>query len=299
MIRADLHLHTNRSDGVMSPELLCHECIQNGLTYIAVTDHDTMAGSDSLVSMAPPVVVIPAVEMSMEDMPGLHLLAYGTAQGNMLREKLSYLASMREERAKEMIRKLSVLGMKLSYRDLAYKRKLEGGQDSTIGRPHIARALVRAGYCKSMQEAFAKYIGNNKPAYVPSVRMAIRDAIPLVNASGFIPVLAHPRELHLEEQVLQGFLDRLCDLGLRGLEVYHPSASSYGYESLRHMAEERHLLVTGGSDFHQENDGKHGKIGCMMQVWEKCTEDMSQFQAELLKMEQTMSIAESEVRSRG
>ena len=277
MMRIDLHLHTNRSDGVMSPELLAHECLQSRVSIMSVTDHDTMAGSDELCAQDPGLTCLPGVELSMADMPGLHVLGYGLCPGKKLREKLTQLANKREERARAMLSRLESMGMPVSYQQLAAKRCLEGGPGATIGRPHIARALVRAGYCRNMQEAFALYIGNGKPAYVPSERMAVAEAIPLLLDAGFLPVLAHPRELHLEEQLLQSLLDRLCGMGLRGLEVYHPSARSTGFAGLLKMASDRKLLVTGGSDFHQENDGKHGRIGCMADVWIRPDEDMARF----------------------
>ena len=249
----------------------------HGITLMAVTDHDTMSGSDVLCKENSPVPVIPAVELSMAELPGLHLLGYGLAKGQKLREKITELAALRDKRAQLMLERLKELGMPLSYKELLAKRHLEGGPESTIGRPHIARALVRAGYCKNMQEAFAKYIGNEKPAYVPSERMHIEQAISLMNESGFLPVLAHPRELHLEDSLLESLLDKYCMYGLKGLEVYHPSARSRGYDTLLKMARRRGLLITGGSDFHQENDNKHGKIGSTAAAWESKEEDIFAF----------------------
>lgn len=296
MMRPDLHLHTNCSDGVYGPELLLHECGQRGITHMAVTDHDTMSGSDMLFQFPTDIVCIPGVELSLKDMPGLHLLAYGMTDGALLREKLRTLTVLREERAMKMIDRLAELGMPLSYKELKAKRVLEGGKDGTIGRPHIARAMVRAGYVRNMQEAFAKYIGNDRPAYVKAERMTAAEAIPLVNQVGFLPVLAHPRELKLEEPLLHALLDRLCELGLKGIEVYHPSAASKGFEPLDHMARSRGLLVTGGSDFHQENDGKHGGIGAMIPLWKSSEEDM---QSLLSALDEAKKRAESEVRSHG
>ncbi len=277
MMLPDLHLHTNCSDGVLSPELLMHECSMQGITLMAVTDHDTMAGSDILCKEEHSIPVIPAVELSMADLPGLHLLGYGLAEGKKLREKIAELATLRDKRARLMLERLKEMGMPISYKELLAKRHLEGGPESTIGRPHIARALVRGGYCKNMQEAFAKYIGNEKPAYIPSERMHIEQAICLLNESGFLPVLAHPRELHLEDHFLESLLDKYCMFGLKGLEVYHPSARNKGYEPLLNMARRRGLLVTGGSDFHQENDNKHGRIGSTAYAWDSKEEDIAAF----------------------
>ena len=277
MIRPDLHLHTNCSDGVMSPALLMHECVMSGITLMAVTDHDTMSGSDALCGQNPPIPVIPAVELSMAEMPGLHLLGYGLTRGQKLRDKITELAALRDLRAQLMLQRLKEMGMPISYKDLLAKRHLEGGPDSTIGRPHIARALVRAGYCRNMQEAFAKYIGNGKPAYVPSERMHIEEAIGMMNECGFLSVLAHPRELHMEDHLLESLLDKYCMYGLKGLEVYHPSGRIRGYEPLVRMAKRRGLLITGGSDFHQENDNKHGKIGSTAEAWESREDDIQAF----------------------
>lgn len=277
MIRPDLHLHTNCSDGVMSPELLLHECSQKGITLMAVTDHDTMSGSDALCRAESQIPVIPAVELSMAEMPGLHLLGYGLTRAEELRKKITELAEMRDRRAQMMIEKLKSMGMSISYKELLSKRQLEGGKDSTIGRPHIARALVRAGYCRNMQEAFARYIGNDKPAYIRTERMHIEQAIELLNRCGFLPVLAHPRELQLEDYLLESLLDKYCMYGLKGIEVYHPSARAKGYAPLVRMASNRQLLVTGGSDFHQENDNKHGGIGSTIDAWESREKDISAF----------------------
>lgn len=268
MTRPDLHLHSNSSDGVLSPELLVYEAAQAGVTVMAVTDHDTFAGSDSLRGVETPMPVIPGVELSISDMDGLHLLGYGLCEGRLLRSEVDRLARCRVERAKEMLERLRALGVPLDWRVL--ERKYRG----TVGRPHIARALVHEGYVASMQEAFDRYLGHGRPAYVAGERLDMRTAIDLMRRSGFLPVLAHPCELGKDDVTLTALLRRWQEQGLAGVEVYHPSARSHGFETLDRMARRMGLLVTGGSDFHQEND-KHGKIGSTAQDWARAEEDMA------------------------
>ena len=261
MFKADLHMHSTFSDGVLTPGRLLEECLANGIELMALTDHDTFAGSDTLRGKTLDLPVIPGVELSMADRHGLHLLAYGQAEGRQLRETVQRLAVEREKRADRMLERLEALGMPISGEEL---RKQCSG---TVGRPHIARAMVRLGYVGCMQEAFEKYLGNGKPAYVAGRKLTMTEALPLVRESGFIPVLAHPCELQLELTELEPMLRAWKDKGLMGMEVYHPSAASVGYLPLDHMARRLGLLVTGGSDFHQAHD-KHGMIGCTCDAWQ-------------------------------
>lgn len=267
MTRPDLHLHSTFSDGVMVPELLLHEAVQAGVTVMAVTDHDTFAGSDALLGTDTPIPVIPGVELSISDMHGLHLLGYGYARGEELRRTVEALAQKRVERARRMLERLAEMGMPLDWRVL--ERKYRG----TVGRPHIARAMVHARYVSRMQEAFDKYLGHGRPAYVPSERLGMAEALELLRRNGFVPVLAHPWELGLNAEQLVPLIDKWQAQGLLGLEVYHPSAESHGWHTLENIARRRGLLVTGGSDFHQEND-RHGRIGATAPFWARAEEDM-------------------------
>ena len=268
MTRPDLHMHSTFSDGVLRPEQLVESCVEAGVTVMAVTDHDTFEGSARLLGHPLSLPLIPGVELSMEDMRGLHLLGYGTVRAPALRQKVKDLASARAERADKMLRRLDELGMPID-RELLLQRCT-----GTVGRPHIARMMVHHGYCQSMQEAFDRYLGHGKPAYVASERLKIRDAIRLLRENGFVPVLAHPAELQLELPVLEPVVRGWKDAGLLGLEVYHPSGAAVGYEQLDRMARRNGLLVTGGSDFHQMND-KHGRIGSTCDAWLRADEDLA------------------------
>lgn len=268
MTRPDLHLHSTYSDGVLSPELLVDDAVGAGVTVMAITDHDTFAGSDVLRGSHTPIPVIPGVELSISDMRGLHLLGYGLGEASELRQVVSDLATKREERARAMLQRLAEMGKPLDWRML--KRKYRG----TVGRPHIARAMVHAGYVNRMQEAFDRYLGHGKPAYVPGKRLTMAEALPLLARNGFVSVLAHPCELQQPEPMLTCLLEKWRDMGLRGVEVYHPSAASRGYGTLDAMARRLGLLVTGGSDFHQEND-RHGRIGATADAWIRAEEDVA------------------------
>ncbi len=276
MINPDLHLHTNRSDGVLSPELMAYECRQAGLTLMAVTDHDTFQGSDELMREDTGIPLIPGVELSLKDFSSLHLLCYGIAEGRPLRQKVSELAEKRRERAAKMLEKLSALGCPLSEQEL--RERCHG----TIGRPHIARAMVHRGYVSSMSEAFNRYLGHNRPAYVAGERLGMAEALALVNEAGFVPVLAHPYELRLPQEQLFPLIQRWQAQGLKGIEVYHPSALSHGFDALDRFARANGLLVTGGSDFHQEND-RHGKIGSMAAHWREAESDIQALMKALRK----------------
>ncbi len=266
MTRPDLHLHTRYSDGVLTPEALAGACERAGVDVMAITDHDTFAGSDALQGKPHAPRLIPGVELSLRDMHGLHLLGYGLAEGRPLRRKVEELAHKRVERAREMLRRLAALGMPLD--EKAIRSRCKG----TVGRPHVARAMVAAGYVGCMQEAFEKYLGHDKPAYVPGERLSMAEALPLMRESGFVPVLAHPLELGLAPNLLASLLEKWQSEGLMGMEVYHPSAQGR-YGELDATARRMGLMVTGGSDFHQENDN-HGRIGATLAYWARAQEDM-------------------------
>ena len=281
MTSPDLHLHSTFSDGVLSPEQLVGAAQQAGVTVMAITDHDTFGGSDSLHGAELPVRVIPGVELSIADMQGLHLLGYGLGAGTALRETVLQLAEKRVDRAKKMLERLRSLSVPLEWEMLEHK------YHGTVGRPHIARALVHEGYVNSMQEAFERYLGSGKPAYVPGERLTMREALTLMRSSGYVPVLAHPYELRVEDTALTALLNAWKDQGLMGVEVYHPSAFSHGFDQLERMTRRMGLLVTGGSDFHQEND-RHGRIGCTMQDWIRAEADIDDL---MTALEQTKNEA--------
>ena len=268
-------MHTTASDGVLSPVQLAEKAADAGVTIMAVTDHDSFAGSDSLRGMATPVPVIPGVELSIRGMKNLHLLGYGLTEAQELRQKVAELAFKREHRAERMLEKLHQLGMPLKAEQIIH--------EGVLGRPHIARAMVTAGYVETVQDAFDRYLGDGRPAYVSGERLSMDEAIPLMRRNGFIPVLAHPIQLGKDECTLRQLLQYWQSLGLMGVEVYHPSQTGQGYGALDQMVRRMGLLVTGGSDFHQENDS-HGLPGCTADAWNQAREDLQKLMQAMEQM---------------
>lgn len=265
----DLHMHSTFSDGASTPMQLVRLAQQAGVDVMAITDHDTFDGSDTLRGQSLPLHVIPGVELSLRDMPHLHLLGYGMGEAQTLRSATKQLADQREHRAEKMLTRLAEHGMPLDAEKIHQRVK------GTVGRPHIAAAMVEAGYVSSIHEAFARYIGDDCPCYVASERFSMSEALRMMRDNGFVPVLAHPMSLEIEETHLQSLLRLWQQKGLMGIEVFHPSAMGGEYMALERIARRRGLLVTGGSDFHRANDS-HGAIGSTAVLWRHAKEDVYQ-----------------------
>lgn len=259
-------MHSTFSDGVLSPTELVEKAAGLGVEVMAVTDHDTFEGIDSLRGTETPIPVITGVELSLNDMKGLHLLGYGRSAALPLRQKVAELAQKRVVRAKAMVQRLADMGMPLDWAEMTR------GYCGTVGRAHIGRALVAGGYARSMQDAIDRFIGEGKPAYVAGERLSMAEALPLMRENGFVPVLAHPLQLDKDEITLRTLLLHWKSQGLMGVEVYHPSSLSR-WERLERMARDMGFMVTGGSDFHKEGDS-HGMPGCICPAWTRAGDDL-------------------------
>lgn len=240
--RVDLHTHSTASDGELSPAELVSLSLARGLSTIALTDHDTVAGLDAAIAAArgTPLQVIPGVELSA-DVPQneVHVLGYWIDwHAPAFESMLDKFREGRYGRAEKMVRKLTALGAPISF-----DRVKEIAGDASIGRPHVAQALLEAGHVSTVTEAFDKYIGRNGPAYVERYRLTPEDAVALILSAGGVPVLAHPREV--TEYVLP-----MVRAGLLGLEVYYGMYDDATIQSLAHLARQYGLIATGGSDFH-------------------------------------------------
>jgi predicted metal-dependent phosphoesterase TrpH len=240
--RVDLHLHSTASDGQFSPSELVEMALERNLIVIAVTDHDTTAGIDEALEAArgTELEVIPGVEISC-DVPHeeVHLLGYYLDHHHpALQGKLRAMRDARLQRAKGMLAKLAALGLPLPWEMVA---ELAGGD--SVGRPHIARAMVKMGYVASHDEAFGLYIGRNGPAYVERYKISPLDAVSLIKEARGLPVLAHPLRV-------TDFLPSLIERGLVGLEVYYNGYSAEDIRGLADLAHKFDLIPTGGSDFH-------------------------------------------------
>lgn len=238
----ELHCHTTFSDGTYTPTELVRAAYEHGIRALAITDHDTMAGWDEAMEEAQKlgVEIVPGLELSTtHNNCSLHVLAFYPD-----REKL---ADFLEERRLGRIRRSKAIVDKLKELDI----HIEMPTVATPGRPHIARALVKAGYITREQEAFDRYIGDGKPAYVPYERLSSTEGIAMLRSCGAVPVWAHP-------YLFQGgpvaeVLPLLVSAGLMGLEVYHSDASLRISGRLKTLAEQYGLICTGGSDFHGTN----------------------------------------------
>lgn len=241
----DMHTHSVFSDGIYSPSKLVDYAIQKGLSGIAITDHDTVDGIEEAKKRAniyEDFIIIPGVELSAEyNNEEVHILGY------MINYKTKYLLNIlqrlqetRSNRVIKMIDKLKKIGIKANYEDVV---KIAG--DGAIGRPHIARYLVQNGYVQTIGEAFIKYLAKGAPAYVPKHKLTPACAIDIIRKAGGVPVAAHPGLLKSET-----ILNYLIDIGIDGIEVYHPKHTAEQSEKYLKLAQKYNLFITGGSDFH-------------------------------------------------
>ncbi|KAF4325524.1 hypothetical protein BBO99_00000343 [Phytophthora kernoviae] len=240
----DFHLHSVCSDGKLKPSEVIAKAAANGVTYMSLTDHDTMAGVSEAIAAAQKlgVLVFPGVEISAEVKGGenLHILGYFYPGSNSaeLEKQLLKIRTGRHKRGKGMLKKLEAMGIKLEW-----ERVLEIAGEAAPGRPHVAEALVEAGHVANFRQAFARYLHNDGPAYVEGEHFPPEEAIKLIASAGGVSVLAHPwcckNPLTL--------VPELAKLGIQGIEVYHDTSKIDMYGAL---ATESSLLKMGGSDFH-------------------------------------------------
>lgn len=257
---ADLHLHSDRSDGLHSPQELVKFAEEEGLGGIALTDHDTLDGIPEFMSTPTSTAIqrVPGVEVSTQyNEQELHLLGYFVPSGDTpLEHRLQRIRESRHTRFPKMVDKLRALGIEVD--ETAIQKILQ--EVDSPGRPHIARILIESGTVKDLKEAFSKYLAEGKPAFVARSKIDAVEAIVLLRDSGAVPVLAHP--LLIENADLKQLLQLLKSQGLEGVEVdygYRKSELMDRVESVRKMTEELGLIATGGSDYH--GDDGHYALG--------------------------------------
>ena len=257
MSKVDLHLHSSVSDGVLSPAEVVTKAAELGLTMISLTDHDNVDGITPALKAAedyPSLTLIPGLEVSTDTYTGeVHVLGYYIDHSNPeLLASLKKLRDSRLGRAQKMIAKLSGMGLPVEW-----ERVKELSGNGSVGRPHIARALLEKGYIDTLKEAFSKYIGFGGPAYVPRGKMTPAEAIELITRSDGLAVLAHP----LGIPNLDTLLKTLVKAGLTGIEVYYKDYPSEDRESLADLAEKHGLIATGGTDYHGLDDSTEVMMG--------------------------------------
>lgn len=250
--RVDLHTHSTTSDGELGPSEVVYLARRVGLACIALTDHDATDGvlEAQATGQQLGVQVIAGVEINSEGEYGdAHILGYFLDVNYApLQEQLLASRDARVGRARGILNKLAGLGMPLEWDAVMAL----AGDAASIARPHIARAMVQAGYVGSVQEAFDKYINHNGPAYVNRLRIEMHQAIRLIHAAGGVAVMAHPAESGLVH-----LIPELAQSGLDGIEVYYPDHTPEQQAELLALAEQHNLIVTGGSDFHTLDDADH------------------------------------------
>lgn len=250
----DLHSHSTASDGTLAPAAVVRLAKELGLTALALTDHDTIAGLAEAHAEAASLGVdfLPGIEVSCEiPRPGtMHVLGYGVGSNSpVLRQMSESLIAARDDRNPRIIRRLNELGVDITLADV--EAKAGGG---VVGRPHIAAVLVQKGIVPTTQSAFDRYLGQGGAAYFDKERLERGQAMQLIRAAGGLPVLAHPVQLRMaDEAMVEKTVKELVDLGLAGLEVIHSDHSPTDVERFSRLADRLGLIKTGGSDFHGAN----------------------------------------------
>jgi predicted metal-dependent phosphoesterase TrpH len=243
--RIDMHMHSTYSDGIRTPAELIAMAKTKGLAGLSLTDHDSMEGFRELSAAAAGtgVEVMTGVELSCEyNAKDLHVLGYGVDPGNVpLQVLLREFRGARERRGERIVEKLAEQGVRI---DMA--RVLAKAGNGALGRPHIAEALIEAGYVTDHAQAFARYIGEGCAAYVDKYKMQPAQAVAALHAADGLAFIAHPG-YYMED--FEKFL-RLLDAGFDGLEVFHPYHIPPVTTRLLALARDRGLLISGGSDFH-------------------------------------------------
>jgi predicted metal-dependent phosphoesterase TrpH len=244
-IKADLHTHTYYSDGKYSPAELVERAGSCGIHNLSITDHDNVDGIEEAIEKANQVGIelIPGVELSSEHKDReVHVLGYFFDYKNPeLLEHLIKFRQLRLKRAEKIVEKLNMMSIPLKMADVLLKAK----GNTSIGRPHIAFALLENNYISNYYEAFVRYIGDNKPAYEKKPNISTKAAIDLIANAGGLSFIAHPGKVIRDEMLIE-----IIELGVDGIEVIHPSHSSEIISYFQDFVSQYFLLESGGSDFH-------------------------------------------------
>ncbi len=256
-MKADLHLHSTASDGKLSPEELVQYAAEQGLTLMALTDHDSVDGVPAALAAAlkyPPLEVIPGVEIGTDVPHGeVHIVGYFVDyKSELLLSRLEKLRTGRLDRARRMIAKLRDLGIHIEW---ARVQELAG--EGSVGRPHIAQAMQEKGYISNFKEAFDKYIGRNGPAYAEREKLTPVEAVEFIVKVGGLAVLAHPADIESKEKLLP----ELMKAGLVGMEVYYGNYTAEVMHTLLALARKHGLIPCGGSDYHGLDELNETPVG--------------------------------------
>ncbi len=270
MAFVDLHLHTHHSDGSDSPEAVVARAVEKGAAAIALTDHDTLAGvpAGKVAAAAAGIGFLTGTEISTQFQgQEVHVLGLGVDLDNgPLLEGLDQLCQVRQRRGHDILERLATLGIHLSDTLVA-----DGGE--AFGRMHIARAMTEAGHVKKPQEAFDRFLNNGRAAHVPKTAMPIAAALDLIHGAHGLAFLAHPGL----GKTVRKRLPKLLTLPFDGIEVYHISHTPGRVEEFMALAQERKLLISGGSDCHGSVKGRPllGQVMTPVAVYETILDHLS------------------------
>ena len=252
--KCDLHMHTSHSDGALSSIELVQKVASAGLSLISITDHDSINGIEEAIECGKDlgVEVIPGVEISTDiNDKEIHLLGYFIdIKSEELLKYLSFFRDERFHRASRIVKKLQKLGFNITIDDV-----MDQANKSSVGRPHIAYAMVELGLIGNYYEAFEKYIGDRGPAYERKIHVSPQSALKLINDASGLSFIAHP-----------GFMDEvtllhLIKAGIDGIEVIHPSHKPFQTKFYKGIVSQYCLLESGGSDFHGGKKGDDENLG--------------------------------------
>lgn len=253
MLYVDLHCHSTASDGTLPPREVVRLARQQGLSALALTDHDTIGGIAEAADEAAKIGLdfLPGIEISCDYPPGtMHILGYGVdSESPVLKDMTTKLLEGRDTRNPKIVQKLQELGVSITMEEV--EQEAAGG---VIGRPHIAAILLRKGYVSSIKQAFNEYLAPGGKAYFDKERLSSKQALSMIHDSGGLPVLAHPIQLRYQNDAqLENVVKNLLDEGLAGIEVLHSDHNQELTAKYTKLADKYHLLKTGGSDFHGTN----------------------------------------------
>ena len=257
----DLHVHSTKSDGTLTPTELVNYAIEKGLSAFALTDHDTTEGIDEALAVAAkhneeiangeiqglPLEIIPGIEFSTEYMgKDIHILGlYIDYNSPAFKEKIQEFVDSRILRNQKMCKSLASDGI-----DITYEKLLEENPNAVITRSHYAKYLLNHGYTTSMKEAFERYIGDHCKHFIPREKITPMQAVELINEVGGLAFLAHPTLYHMSDRVLEGLIKELKEAGLAGIEAVYCTYTQGEEAQMRKFASKYDLLISGGSDFH-------------------------------------------------
>lgn len=260
MLKSDFHIHTNFSDGILSPAEIVQRAFENNVKVLAITDHDTLTGIDEAIeeSLKHNIILIPGIELSTQhNNESVHLLGFfrdDSYKNQELIDELDKIKNHRVIRAKKMVHKL-----KEEFTiEVNFEKILKGASD-TVARPHIAREIIKSGYPYTIDEIFDKFIGKGCKAYVPTLKLSTDEGLKLLKKYNALVFLAHPK------LILKSNIDEFLSLDFDGLESIYCQNTKEENDFFVKLANENKLLISCGSDFHGnlETDTRHKDIGSM------------------------------------